>query len=174
MCPRASGKLCPYRGNKCHGSYRFMKTIGSPYWKQCLELPEQLSSLLESCAGKTSHYNSGRRGPPASLLGGDVLSFDAPTVALRAIVATSCVSPSISMSQERIKKPAVSGSSPPICQGKKRLISIPWHRAEKPSKVLRLMWHRFSGGAWVLWHSGRCCTPRSTVLCVCSQCSSVR
>lgn len=56
----------------------------------------------------------------------------------------------------------------------KRLISIPWHRAEKPSKILRLMWHRFSGGAWVLWHSGRCRTPRSTVLCVCSQCSSER
>lgn len=33
--------------------------------------------------------------------------------------ATSCVSPSITMSQERIKKPAVSGSSPPSAKGKK-------------------------------------------------------
>lgn len=174
MCPWSSGKLCSYRSNKCHGSYRFMKIIGNPYWEQCLELSEHLSSLLESCAGKATHCNSGRKEASSFTPGGWCALLWCSHHSSESHCGHKLCKSQHQHEPGEDKEASCEWVFSSHLPRDKRLTSISWQRAEKPSKVLRLMWHHFAGGAWVLWHSWRWCTPRSSVLCVCSQCISER
>ena len=143
---------------------------GDSYLEDSWELTEQLSScLLDSWVGKASHGNGGTRRTPALLQGGGrSLLGHCTGLSHSSSESHHCYklcSPSISVSQDGIKWPAVSGSSPLICQGKKiNKHSLAWGGEAIRSSKTNVA--SFSGGAWVLWHSQRSWTPKCTMFYV--------
>lgn len=150
---------------------------GDFYWVECLELTEQLRVLLESCARKASHCNGGRRrSQPRSWEGGAHpfgTALGLPQQLWEPSLPQAVSVPASVWARRgwRSRLWAVFTHLP----REKRLTSISWHGAEKPSEVPKTHVASFFWWGWsALAFMEELDSQVFCVLCICCQYISER
>ena len=162
MCPWSSGQLCSYTGNECPGGCKLMRALRG-LWPRVFRANWEAELTSRNLCQKGLPLWWWEKEVGSSLLHATLGVF------LSGSENHHYCKLCQSQHQHEPGEDKAAGCEWVFSSHlprEKRLTSIPWHGVEKPSEVLRLTWHHFSGGAWVLWHSWRSWTPKSTVFYV--------